>query len=308
MDESSSPARLEHRHRTAELPRHWIVIPPPVRDAANEHAVLRSLMPTHVGFFPRAGQHRVHRPHGTRQMIFNYCVEGAGYCELDGRRFEVRAGDLLVLPARRAHAYGSSSDEPWTVHWFHATGHHLPALLDELGVSGAKPVVYLGPSSRLTELFDELREVLEIGYSPPELLYASQLLAHVFGVMIRLRRASFRESPDAEQRALATVQAMQDNLDRPLSVEDLARSAHLSVSHYFALFRRLTGYSPRNYYTRLRIHRAAQLLTTTRLSVKVVARRLGYDDPLYFSRTFRLVNGVSPREYRELRRQGAPAP
>jgi transcriptional regulator GlxA family with amidase domain len=48
----------------------------------------------------------------------------------------------------------------------------------------------------------------------------------------------------------------------------------------------------------MRLHRAAGLLVTTHDSVQIIATRTGYKDPLYFSRTFRRVHGVSPSEYR----------
>ena len=78
--------------------------------------------------------------------------------------------------------------------------------------------------------------------------------------------------------------------------------ANLSRSQYAALFKRQTGYAPIDYFIRLRMHRACQLLDMTDLSVKTVAGRLGFEDPLYFSRVFRTVNEKTPTEYRKLRK------
>jgi transcriptional regulator GlxA family with amidase domain len=79
------------------------------------------------------------------------------------------------------------------------------------------------------------------------------------------------------------------------------------VAHFSILFRKLTGYAPRHYLTRLRIHRAAQLLGTGKVSVKAISQRLGYQDPLHFSRAFRQINGLSPSQYRELRQRQSDA-
>ena len=83
---------------------------------------------------------------------------------------------------------------------------------------------------------------------------------------------------------------------------DLSAMAGLSVSHYSAVFKRQTGYAPMDYFIRLRMHQACQLLDTTELSVKEVADRLGYEDPLYFSRVFKSLHDLSPSEYRTLRK------
>ncbi len=91
---------------------------------------------------------------------------------------------------------------------------------------------------------------------------------------------------------------MAAHLDRPLQVATLAALVNISPSHFFALFKRLTGCAPMDYFTRLRMGRAGDLLATTSMSVKEVAAVLGYDDQFYFSRVFKSINGVSPREYR----------
>ncbi len=290
-----------HHHMAADLPRDWIVLPPSARAGACAHPLLKGLLPSHVGFFPRASRHCVHRPTGVEQAIFKYCVRGAGWCEIDGRRHDVRAGDLMVVPPCAPHKYGATPESPWTVHWFHATGEHLEALMSELEVGRAAPIVHLGRDPRLLDLFRDLQPVLDEDYAFPQLLYASQLLGHLVGVMIRLRRERRTETPHASRRVLATVERMKHRLDDALDVVQLATHADLSVSHYAALFRRLTGSSPKVYFDRLRLERAAQLLLTSEQTIGAIARQVGYDDPLHFSRRFKAVRGIAPSAYRQRR-------
>ncbi len=294
-----TPFRIEgHHHMAADLPRQWIVLPPGDRTRALRHPLLKGLLPSHIGFFPSAKHHRIHRPEGLDQAIFKYCVHGAGWCEVDDRRFDVGPGDLMVVPPQAPHAYGSSVARPWTVHWFHAMGSELGLLLRELGVSTASPVVHLGRDAQLVRLLQDLEHTLEHDCAFPQLLYASQLLGHIVGLMIRLRRAHPTKAPAADQRVLRSAEEMTERLDLPLDVAQLASSANLSISHYAALFRRLVGSSPKSHFDHLRLHRAAALLLTTHETVQAIAQTMGYKDPLYFSRTFRRVHGVSPSEYR----------
>lgn len=76
--------------------------------------------------------------------------------------------------------------------------------------------------------------------------------------------------------------------------------AGLSVPHYSALFRRRTGYAPMDYFLRLKIQRAGQLLDTSALRVAEVASEVGCDDAFYFSRLFKKITGQSPRDYRNV--------
>ena len=115
--------------------------------------------------------------------------------------------------------------------------------------------------------------------------------------MVRVAR-KHSHPPDARQRVLSSVAAMKANLDRTPDIAELAARAYLSPSHYTSLCRKLPGASPRQYLNQRRIHRAAQLLLTTRDDVQAIARRVGFDDPLDFSRAFRKIQGVSPSRYR----------
>ena len=87
----------------------------------------------HVGFLPAATHHRIDRAAGfTTTTIFKYCVEGRGWCRLGSADLRcARPGDLLVpaVPAAVPHAYSADPTDPWTIHWFHAAGEHLPLLL-----------------------------------------------------------------------------------------------------------------------------------------------------------------------------------
>jgi transcriptional regulator GlxA family with amidase domain len=95
-----------------------------------------------------------------------------------------------------------------------------------------------------------------------------------------------------------SIAYMKQHLDRPLKAAALAAQASVSLSHFFALFKRETGYTPIDYFIHLRMDRARELLGATSLSVKEVATLLGYDDPFYFSRVFKTVTQLAPTQYR----------
>lgn len=112
-----------------------------------------------------------------------------------------------------------------------------------------------------------------------------------------------REVPETDRRIGQTIAYMLQHLNQPLPVAKLAALANFSPSHFFALFKRRTGCAPIDFFIRLRMQHACQLLEATSLNVKEVAAVLGYDDPFYFSRTFKAVNRVAPSEYRTMPRK-----
>jgi AraC family transcriptional regulator, arabinose operon regulatory protein len=287
-----------HRHRAVHLPRPWVALPAAECRAAHSHPLLRGLFPSHVGYFPKAREHRVKRP-GIDSTIVNYCVAGEGWCELAGRRFVVRRGDVMVVPAGMAHGYGSDAVRPWSVYWFHAMGEHVPALLAELQATEDRPVVHVGHRSELVALLSELHMLLEHDCSRPRLLYAAGVLNHIWAVMIDGHRDARQRGDGTALRVRRTLEYLQRHFARRLRVEALAAMAGLSASQYTERFRMLTGDSPKSYLMRLRIRRAAQLLEQSQDTIANIARQVGYDDALYFSRAFRRVHDTCPSAYRD---------
>jgi len=109
------------------------------------------------------------------------------------------------------------------------------------------------------------------------------------------------------ERIGRSIAYMVEHLDEPLQIATLAAQASVSPSHYFALFKRQTGTAPIDYFIRLRMNHARELLDSTCSSVKEIAATMGYDDPFYFSRVFKSVHRVAPAEYRRRNGQGGAA-
>ena len=74
--------------------------------------------------------------------------------------------------------------------------------------------------------------------------------------------------------------------------------AKLATPYYAHVFKRLTGFSVRNFAIRCRMNLARSLLATTDHRIGEIASDLGYADALYFSRQFKAFNGMPPREFR----------
>lgn len=107
-------------------------------------------------------------------------------------------------------------------------------------------------------------------------------------------------------RIRRSIAYMVEHLNQPVQVSTLAAQASVSTSHFFALFKRQMGTAPIDFFIRLRMNHARELLDSTRSSVKEIAATMGYDDPFYFSRVFKSVHRVAPAEYR--RRNGLAKP
>jgi AraC family transcriptional regulator len=109
-----------------------------------------------------------------------------------------------------------------------------------------------------------------------------------------------------QQRILRVLLHIQRNLDRELSLDELAKVAHFSPFHFHRVFRGMVGESVMEYVRRLRLEQAALQLKHGRRQIVRIAFDAGYEAHESFTRAFRAMFGCSPSQYRRNRLGGLP--
>lgn len=102
----------------------------------------------------------------------------------------------------------------------------------------------------------------------------------------------------------ATIEYISDHLDTPLTIDALARQAHMSEYHFIRLFKRQTGMTPHEYITRERVQLAQSLLIDTAEPLPAIARECGFSDRRVLTAAFKRVIGMSPSTYRNANSPG----
>ena len=91
---------------------------------------------------------------------------------------------------------------------------------------------------------------------------------------------------------------VQEKMEEDLSLEEMARTAGLSVAHFSQVFRNTTGQTPHQWLLGHRVERAKEMLRSDDMRVLDVAIACGFKTQQHFARVFRQVYGASPTEYR----------
>ena len=94
------------------------------------------------------------------------------------------------------------------------------------------------------------------------------------------------------------IEFMQYNYASPLTLADIAKAAHLSVSRLAHLFREQMGVTIVDYLTNIRINHAKRMLLTTEHNCTRICYDVGYNNQSYFTRVFKQIVGLTPREFR----------
>ncbi len=84
-----------------------------------------------------------------------------------------------------------------------------------------------------------------------------------------------------------------------ITTKSLASMAHLSQSHFCHIFKDIMGESAKEYLLKVRVKRAADMLTSTDMNITETAFSCGFSDANYFSRAFKKIMGKTPSEYKK---------
>jgi YesN/AraC family two-component response regulator len=173
-------------------------------------------------------------------------------------------------------------------------------------------IVIESPSSRVTEALVELQSrfpkspVITTGNESASLARDDRLRVDavvesgsVEGIMAELVR--FRAMSQAtmlHEPVSAAVKFMVAHYEDSLTVSEIANAVNLSEGRLAHIFRETTGFSLKDYMTRLRVSIARRLLTETTDTLDTIATKMGYADVSNFSRRFKCIDGMSPGQYR----------
>jgi YesN/AraC family two-component response regulator len=148
-------------------------------------------------------------------------------------------------------------------------------------------------------LFDEIFNNSTRGYLNANMHYINFTFAHLLATFIFASKTSddifIEENPVVQK----TIKFMELNIDKKLSLRDIADEVGYSQTYLSTIFKKETNYSPISYFSHLKITKACEFLDQTKQKIKEIAFMLGYSDPYYFSKDFQKKMGISPRNYRK---------
>lgn len=236
------------------------------------------------------------RGEGRQDWQILYIAGGMAHFYLPEGEQIANEGEAFLYPPGCPQRYGYFLSEKPDVYWMHFSGALADDLLKKAGLPELK-VFHAGVHSDCTLLFDRIiRELQLCG------LYCQEMASNHAQALIYLLSRGMKEKSGPQSAASPEIQQMVEWIHRhpeeSLPITYYARRANMSVSNFIRRFKAHTGLPPQQYITRFRMSHAKELLTSSQLPITDIARIVGYDNPLYFSRMFKKETCVSPRAYR----------
>ncbi|SFG56436.1 transcriptional regulator, AraC family [Lachnospiraceae bacterium C7] len=229
--------------------------------------------------------------------LIHYIISGKGTYIANGKEYSLSAGDAFLVFPNSIVTYKSDSSAPWEYTWVGFAGSDAPTILQSTDFTKESPFIRQLENGEeikrnILSIYDSRGNNFESAVAMTGKLYT--LLSSL--LKISSKKICTNNNVSYVQKA---IEFISENYSYPITIEDVATYVGLSRSHLFRTFQTVLNVSPKEYLTDFRIKQACNLIENTDLTFTAIANSIGFDNSLYFSKTFHKRKGLSPMEYKK---------
>lgn len=243
-------------------------------------------------------------PYKRNHYLFHYVISGTGtlmYNDTNGmgHKVSIRSGQGFLIYPKQITTYFSDKDHPWEYTWLEFDGSRVREAVELAGLTEDSPI-YRTSSHELSEsMLEEMTYIVHHSEASP-----LNLIGHLYLFLDLLTQSSasrkiLSSGSLRDFYAKEALSYIEQNFQNDISIEDIAANCKLNRTYFSSVFKESIGKSPQEFLISYRMSKASQLLRLTKLSVADIGNAVGYPDQLHFSRAFKKVYSVSPREWRK---------
>ena len=227
-----------------------------------------------------------------------YVAGGAGEAILEGKKFRLAPGDLVVMNPGTLHEERSDAKAPLRLIFLAIRDFAVPGLPAGCLSQEKYRVLSCGEYRYKMDIY--LRELLQETSSQIEFYQeiSQGLVSALLVLVMRLIRINPEDEAALSQECQKIKEYLDQNFTSPITLDSLSETVYISKHYLSHLFKEQTGVSPIKYLTSKRMEKACELLSETELPVSEVSKAVGYENPPYFSQVFKRIYGIAPVKYR----------
>lgn len=228
--------------------------------------------------------------------LIHYIISGKGTYKLGASVHSLKEGDAFLVYPNTEVVYQADKTDPWEYAWVGFTGGDAAMILQATDFS--KSVPYIHNVKNGNEIKRQLLHIYDARGNGFE--HAVEMTGRLYTTLALFIQCAHKKETQnsANTYVQKSIEYISANYSYPITVEDIASYVGLSRSHLFRSFEIVMQQSPKEYLTDFRMKQACYLLEHSNLSITAIANSVGFDNGLYFSKTFHKKKGLSPKEYR----------
>ena len=246
-------------------------------------------------------------PATRNHYLFHYIISGTGTLMADNIKGETQTYSIksrqgfLIFPGQIT-TYIADQNLPWEYVWIEFDGLRVKEALDLTELSVNTPVYHSHSKDLREQLMNEMLYIVHHAKESP-----FHLIGHLYLFLDYLTQSAkstklVQSSKMSDYYIKEAINYIEQNFQNNITIEDIAAVCGINRSYFGKIFRNSIGRSPQEFLMNYRMVKATELLKLTSLSIAEIGSAVGYENQLHFSRAFKTIYGVSPREWRNQHR------
>ena len=240
--------------------------------------------------------------HYHREFEIIHIMSGSGIAYIDDKCYNISSNDILFITSEQLHGIVKRTDEQ---------GKYTATVFasEFLGFSDAIENKYIVPILnkslqiptliRNEEIAASILELSILSNYPSYELKAKSLLFKIWDILISLAVPSTtKEISTSLNEIRKAINYIKMNYSQNITLQQLANIANMSKEYFCRKFRDITGVSPIQYLTQIRIENSCLQLKNTDIGIGEIAMNCGFSSCSYYSETFKKHLACTPKEYR----------
>lgn len=242
-------------------------------------------------------------PAARNHYLFHYVISGTGKLMADNSsgqtvEYQIKSGQGFMLFPHQISTYIADRHLPWEYVWIEFDGLRAKEAVEIAGLNRDAPVYRASSKNLRNEMMNEMLYIVKHSSDSP-----FHLIGHLYLFIDYFTRsiASVRMKQSGKLKDFYIKEALsyiEQNFQNDITVEDIAAFCGLNRSYFGKIFHDTLEKSPQEFLINYRMTKAAELLKLTTLSIADIGNAVGYPNQLHFSRAFKNVYGMSPRNWR----------
>lgn len=243
-------------------------------------------------------------PSARNHYLFHYVISGTGVLMSNDsggntHTYQIKSGQGFMIFPKQINTYSADKEHPWEYTWLEFDGLRVKEALELSGLTMDSPVYRSNSRDLSRELMNEMLYIAHHSDQSP-----FHLIGHLYLFLDYLTRSSssrkvLQGGKLKDFYIREALSFVEQNFQNDISIEDIAAFCNLNRSYFGKIFRDSVGKSPQEFLISYRMTKAAELLKLTQFPIRDISNAVGYPSQLHFSRAFKKVYGISPREWRD---------
>lgn len=238
-----------------------------------------------------------------QSFSFHYVISGTGTLIAENSKkesisYSIKSGQGFMIFPNQICTYIADAQQPWEYVWIEFDGLRAKETVELSGLCVNSPVYKAKYKDVAQTMKDEMLYIINHKDDSP-----FHLIGHLYLFIDSFVKSSAitQISKSNNLRDFYIKEALsfiEQNFQNDITVEEIAACCGLNRSYFGKIFHEVLGKSPQEFLISYRMTKATELLKLTSLSIAEVGSAVGYSNQLHFSRAFKKIYGISPRQWR----------